>query len=95
MSSSQADNKNHVKVYLSKVKSALDFAGDTHLDGWVGQFYLGMAIAGLELIPYSCDIRPKSYWITAPEPPGEIKEYPLSWIVEYGALNTVGDYDES
>ena len=43
---------------------------------------MGLAMFNLDLIPYSADITPEDYWITAPEPKGGAKDWDLSWIVQ-------------
>lgn len=85
------DNMKRITSYKKKVEGAYKFAGDKTAEGWADQFQIGLVLAGLELIPYSSDIRPSAYWQTAPEPPHGGNDWPISWIVEYGVLNKVGD----
>lgn len=84
-------NMERIAAYKKKVEAAYKFAGDKAAEGWAGQFQMGLAISGLELLPYYTSIRPRSYWVTAPEPPNNGNDWVISWIVEYGVLNQVGD----
>lgn len=74
-------------VYQKKLRQAYDFAGKQE-DGatWNGLFLMGLAMNGLDLIPYSCDITPKPYWRQAPEPKGGTGEWQISWVAEVDAF---------
>lgn len=84
-------NRKRMTAYLDKVAVANRIAGDKSSPDWAGQFQLGLAIAGLELLSWKTDITPRSYWKTAPEPPHNGNDWPISWIVEYGVLNEIGN----
>ena len=74
-------------IYTKKLRQAYDFAGKEK-DGatWNGLFLMGLAMNGLELIPFASDITPQPYWRDAPEPKGECKDWDLSWVVEIDAF---------
>lgn len=89
------ENEVRFQQYINKVHAAYKFAGDVKAEGWAGNFLMGLAVSGLELIPFSANIRPRDYWHTAPEPPHNGNDWPISWIVEYGALNQLeNDYGD-
>lgn len=74
-------------IYRKKLNQAYDFAGKQE-DGaaWNGLFLMGLAMNGLDMIPFSSDITPQPYWLHAPEPKGECKDWDLSWVVEIDAF---------
>ena len=75
------------RAYRKKLNQAYDFAGKQENDAtWNGLFLMGLAMNGLDLIPFSSDIAPQPYWHQAPEPRGECKDWDLSWVVEIDAF---------
>ncbi len=86
MNTSQ-DNKLRIKDYLDRVSSAYAFADGHRGEVWNGLFLMGLSIQDLDLIPFSSDITPMAYWITAPPPQGDAEDWPISWITERDALH--------
>jgi hypothetical protein len=78
-------------TYKVKLQQALNFAGKQE-DGatWNGLFLMGLAMNGLDLIPYSADITPQPYWRQCPEPKGGTGEWQLSWVAEVDAFTRRG-----
>lgn len=72
--------------YRNKVNSAIQFASSASGEAWNGLFLMGLAMAGLELVPFSAAIRPRPYWLHAPEPAEGFEDWDISWMVEMGAL---------
>lgn len=76
-------------AYRQKCKQALAFA-DGHVgETWDSLYLMGLAIAGLELVPWGTDITPDVLWSVAPEPKGELPAWDISWIVPSDYFNKV------
>ena len=75
--------------YRHKCEQAKAFADGHTGDAWDSLFLMGLAIAGLELVPWSTDITPEPFWATAPEPKGELSPWDISWIVPSDYFNKV------
>lgn len=70
--------------YKKQVKDAYKFTEGASKDTWDGLFLMGLALAGLELIPVSSGIEKDPMWVTAPFS----TEWGASWIVPRDALST-------
>lgn len=74
--------------YHVRVDSAIKFAEGTTGAAWNGMFLMGLALAGLELIPLDALIDRKFYWSQAPSPSKDAPDdWPPSYIVESDAFN--------
>lgn len=80
-------------AYLDRVKSAYKFAGPEEGadESWNGLFLMGLAMAGLELVPYSSSIQTRMYWVKSPKPKGGTEEWEVSWIVPIDAFDKVSE----
>ena len=68
--------------YQRRVNDAYKFAEGAPKDTWDGLFLVGLALAGLELIPVGSGIEKDPMWVTAPTS----TEWEASWIVPRDAL---------
>lgn len=77
-----------VAKYRARVDSAIKFAEGATGAEWNGMFMMGLALAGLELIPVGTLIDLKFYWALAPSPSEDAPDdWPPSYIVESDAFN--------
>ena len=81
---------NHLGDEMTKygraVESAYRFAEGLQGESWNGGFTMGLTLAGLTLIPINTMIEPKPYWVKAPEPKENTREWDTSWIAENNAF---------
>ena len=78
------------RIYREKLQQAMNFAGKQEDPAaWNGLFIMGLAMAGLDLIPYSSDITPRAYWLQAPAPAGNLGDWDASWVAEVDAFTKV------
>lgn len=77
-----------VVKYRARVDSAIKFTEGATGAEWNGMYMMGLALAGLELIPVDTLIERKFYWVQAPTPTQEAPDdWPPSYIVESDAFN--------
>jgi hypothetical protein len=75
--------------YHTKVKKAEDFAHGVEGLAWNGLYQMGLAIAGLTMIPVENQITPKPYWYRNKPcwvSRGEMPEWGPCWIAEVDAF---------
>ena len=70
--------------YQRQVNDAYKFAKGAPKESWDGLFLMGLALAGLELIPISSGIQKDPLWAMAPYS----TEWEASWIVPRDALSS-------
>ena len=75
--------------YQARVNDAYAFANGLTGEAWNGGFIMGLALAGLNLIPTSTGISPEWYWVKAPKPKGDTGEWDSCWIVPINEFHTV------
>ena len=74
--------------YKKKCDSATKFAAGTDGVVWNGMYLMGLALAGLDLVPIDSHIERRVYWYQAPKPhPDAPDDWPDSYIVEIDAFN--------
>lgn len=77
-----------ISAYQKKCDSAMKFAAGTDGVAWNGMYLMGLALAGLDLVPIGSLIEKRTYWYPAPKPhPDAPDEWPDSYIVEIDAFN--------
>lgn len=75
-------------AYAQKVKQAEKFAEGTQGAAWNGMYLMGLAIAGLELLPVDILVTIKFYCVKAPQPhPDDPFAWEPSYIIETNAFN--------
>jgi hypothetical protein len=84
----EAERKN---IYNKKVNQATQFANEPDsqsYNDWVALFFMGLTLAGLELLPIETGITPRPYWVRAPLPPlSDPDAWTVSWIIEVDAFH--------
>lgn len=75
--------------YKQKCDQAKAFADGNSGDTWDSLYLMGLAIAGLELVPCGMGITADPIWILAPFPKGEAAAWEPSWIVPSDYFNKV------
>jgi hypothetical protein len=76
--------------YHDKVQKAEAFAHGTEGVAWNGLYRMGLAIAGLTMIPVDAQITPQRYWYRnkpAWTRPGELPDWGPCWIAELDAFD--------
>lgn len=80
--------------YQERLDRAYAFAEGTEGPAWNGMFEMGLAMAGLTMIPFGSQITREIHWRHAPKPknePGEPPDWEPSWIAEIDAFDPKGD----
>lgn len=76
-------------AYNDRVSNVMNFVGNAEGDVADGLFLMGLALANLDLLPVTSQIKIRAYWVRAPSPSSDPNAWESSWIMERDALHDI------